>query len=109
LEVQDAADFVGSTSQLLRWATYEELKADKVIVVTEIGLKHQLKKKNPHREYIFPTPREGVGYLFCSQMKSITLEKVYKTLKEEKNEIELPGDVIEKAYLPINRMLEWSS
>ena len=75
-EVQDMADFVGSTSQLLRWATSPELKADKVIVITEIGLKYTLQKTNPNREYIFPTPEEGVGYLLCSQMKSITLEKV---------------------------------
>jgi len=106
--VQDMADFVGSTSQLLRWATSPELKADRVIVVTEIGLKYTLQKRNPDREYIFPTPQEGVGYLLCSQMKSITLEKVYETLKEEKNEVELPEDVLEKAYLPIERMLEWS-
>jgi quinolinate synthase len=97
-EVQDKADFVGSTSQLLKWATSEELKSDKVIVITEIGLKHQLEKKNPNRKYIFPTPQEGVGYLLCSQMKSITLEKIYETLKREKNEIILPEEVIEKAY-----------
>jgi quinolinate synthase len=106
--VQDMADFVGSTSQLLRWATSPDLKADKVIVVTEIGLKYTLQKKNPEREYIFPTPDEGVGYLLCSQMKSITLEKVYETLKGEKNEVKLPKELIEKAYLPIERMLEWS-
>ena len=107
-EVQDRADFVGSTSQLLRWATSPELKADRVIVITEIGLKYTLQKRNPNREYIFPTPDEGVGYLLCSQMKSITLEKVYETLKEEKNEVSLPSEVIEKAYLPIKRMLDWS-
>ena len=108
-EVQDLADFVGSTSQLLRWATSQELKADAVIVVTEIGLKYTLQKVNPDRKYIFPTPEEGVGYLLCSQMKSISLEKVYETLKEEKNEITLPKEVAEKAYTPIKRMLDWSS
>jgi quinolinate synthase len=106
--VQDRADFVGSTSQLLRWGTSEDLNADKVIVITEIGLKYQMVKKNPDREYIFPTPWEGVGYLLCSQMKSITLEKVYETLKEEKNEVNLPAEVMEKAYVPIKRMLDWS-
>ncbi len=108
-KVQDRADFVGSTSQLLRWATSDDLKADRVIVITEIGLKYTLQKKRPDREYIFPTPDEGVGYLLCSQMKSITLEKVYETLKGEKNEITLPAEVMEKAYTPIRRMLDWSS
>ena len=107
-EVQDMADFVGSTSQLLRWATSDTLKSDKVIVVTEIGLKYQMEKKNPSRTYIFPTPQEGVGYLLCAQMKSITLEKLYETLKEEKNELTLPPEVAERAYLPIKRMLDWS-
>ncbi len=107
-EVQDLADFVGSTSQLLRWATSSELEADEVIIVTEIGLKFQMEKKNPSRKYIFPTPEEGVGYLLCAQMKAITLERVYETLKEEKNELKLPERVIKEAYEPIKRMLEWS-
>ncbi len=107
-EVQDMADFVGSTSQLLRWATDPSLKTDEVIVITEIGLKYQMEKRNPNRKYIFPTPDEGVGYLFCSQMKSITLEKVLKSLKEESGEITLPKEVIEKARKPIELMLEWS-
>jgi len=108
-EVQDRADFVGSTSQLLKWATSTDLKADEVIIITEIGLKYQMKKRNPNRKYIFPSPEEGVGYLFCAQMKSITLEKVYETLKREINEITLPKEVIEKARKPIELMLEWSS
>ncbi|HID79396.1 MAG TPA: quinolinate synthase NadA [Aquifex aeolicus] len=107
-EIQDRADFVGSTSQLLRWATSTELKADRVIIITEIGLQYPLQKRNPYRGYIFPTPDEGVGYLFCSQMKIITLEKVYESLKEEKNEVDLPEEVIEKANLSIKRMLDWS-
>jgi len=108
-EVQDMADFVGSTSQLLKWATSPDLKAEEVIIVTEIGLKYQMEKRNPNRKYIFPIPNEGVGYLLCSQMKSITLEKVYETLLKEINEITLPKEVIEKAKKPIELMLEWSS
>ncbi len=107
-EVQDMADFVGSTSQLLKWATSDQLDAQEVIIITEIGLKYQMEKINPKRKYIFPTPEEGVGYLFCAQMKSVSLDKVYETLKEEKNEITLPSEVIEKAYKPIKRMLELS-
>lgn len=107
--VQDRADFVGSTSQLLKWATDPSLEAREIIVITEIGLKYQMEKKNPNRKYIFPTPEEGVGYLLCSQMKAITLEKVYETLKEEKNEIELPQEIVKKAKKPIELMLEWST
>jgi quinolinate synthase len=106
--VQDMADFVGSTSQLLKWGTDKNLKADKVIVVTEIGLKYQMEKLNPDREYIFPTPSEGVGYLLCSQMKAITLEKLYNTLREETNELTLDPATAERAAAPIRKMLEWS-
>ena len=107
-EVQDLADFVGSTSQLLRWGTEENLKTDKVIVITEIGLRYQMEKKYPNRRYIFPTPEEGVGYLLCSQMKAITLEKVYEALRDEKFEIKLSEEISKKAYEPIKRMLDWS-
>ncbi|NPB05578.1 MAG: quinolinate synthase NadA [Aquificae bacterium] len=107
-EVQDAADFVGSTSQLLRWATDPALGADEVVIITEIGLKYQMERRNPSRRYVFPTPEEGTGYLFCPQMKSITLEKVYETLREEKNELTLPEGLVERARRPIELMLEWS-
>jgi quinolinate synthase len=107
-EVQEMADFIGSTSQLLKWATDPNLPADEVIIITEIGLKYQMEKKYPYRKYIFPTPQEGVGFLFCAQMKAITLEKVYLALKEEKYEIRLPKEIIEKARKPIEKMLELS-
>ena len=102
-KVTEMADFVGSTSQIIKYATTCE--ADKVIVITEVGLKHTLKKKNPHKEYIFPESMNYCGTVYCCTMKGITLDKVYETLKNEINEVVLPEDVIEKAKKPIERMI----
>ncbi len=105
-KVIDIADFVGSTSQIIRYAT--SVEADKVIVITEVGLKHTLMKKNPNKEYIFPESMNYCGTVYCCTMKGITLPKLYKTIKEEINEVELPSDIIERARRPIERMLELS-
>ncbi|MCX8076092.1 MAG: quinolinate synthase NadA, partial [Aquificaceae bacterium] len=55
--VIELADFVGSTSQIINYATTCDAK--RVIVITEVGLKHTLMKKNPEKEYIFP---ESMNY-----------------------------------------------
>lgn len=105
-KVIDLADFVGSTSQIIKYAT--SVEADKVIVVTEVGLKYTLMKKNPNKEYIFPENMNYCGTVYCCTMKGITLPKVYETLKNETNEVILPEDIIEKAKRPIERMLALS-
>ncbi len=103
-KVIDMADFVGSTSQIIKYAT--TCNANKVIVITEVGLKHTLKKRNPNREYIFPETMNYCGTVYCCTMKGITLDKVYETLKNEVNEVILPREVIEKARRPIQKMIE---
>ena len=105
-KVIEMADFVGSTSQIIRYATSVEAK--RIIVITEVGLKHTLQKKDPSREYIFPETMNYCGTVYCCTMKGITLPKVYETLKEEINEVTLPQDIIERARRPIERMLELS-
>ncbi len=104
--VIDMADFVGSTSQIINYATTCEAK--KVIVITEVGLKYTLMKKNPNKEYIFPESMNYCGSVYCCTMKGITLPKVYETIENETNEVTLPEDTIEKAKRPIWRMLELS-
>ena len=104
--VIELADFVGSTSQIIKYAT--SVDAKRVIVITEVGLKYTLEKKNPSKEYIFPESMNYCGTVYCCTMKGITLPKVYETLKNEINEVELPEDLIEKARRPIERMLELS-
>ncbi len=103
-KVVELADFVGSTSQILKYAT--TVNAKRVIVITEVGLKYTLQKKNPEKEYIFPESMNYCGTVYCCTMKGITLPKVYETLKNETNEVILPKDIMERARKPIERMLE---
>jgi len=105
-KIIEKADFVGSTSQIINYATTCE--AQKVIVITEVGLKHTLMKRNPNKEYIFPESMNYCGTVYCCTMKAITLPLVYKTLKEEINEVVLPEDIIERARRPLDRMLSLS-
>jgi len=100
------ADFIGSTSQIIRYAT--SVDADEVIVITEVGLKYTLQKRNPNKEYIFPESMNYCGTVYCCTMKGITLPKVYETIKNEVNEVLLPEDLMEKARRPIERMLQLS-
>jgi quinolinate synthase len=105
-KVIEMADFVGSTSQIINYAT--TCDSDRVIVITEVGLKHTLIKKNPNKEYIFPQSMNYCGTVYCCTMKAITLPLVYKTLKEELNEVVLDEEIIAKARRPLERMLELS-
>ncbi|NPB08290.1 MAG: quinolinate synthase NadA [Aquificae bacterium] len=105
-KVIDLADFVGSTSQIIRYATSVEAK--RVIIITEVGLKYTLEKINPEKEYIFPQSMNYCGTVYCCTMKGITLPKVYETLKNEINEVILPEDIMERARRPIERMLAMS-
>ena len=105
-KVIEMADFVGSTSQIIKYATSVEAK--RVIVITEVGLKYTLMKKNPDKEYIFPESMNYCGTVYCCTMKGITLPKVYETLRDETNEVLLPEEIIERARRPIERMLQLS-
>jgi len=88
-----------STSGMIRNAKESQYK--KFIVVTETGILYPLKKANPDKEFI-PADENAV----CKYMKMITLEKVYDSLKNLKYEVVLSEETIEKAYVPIKRMLE---
>jgi quinolinate synthase len=105
-KVIQIADFVGSTSQIINYATTCDAK--RVIVITEVGLKYTLMKRNSQKEYIFPESMNYCGSVYCCTMKAITLPKVYETLKNELNEVVLPEDIIERAKRPLLRMLELS-
>ncbi|RUM49218.1 MAG: quinolinate synthase [Hydrogenothermus sp.] len=102
-ETVKIADFVGSTSQIIEFATTCDAK--NVIIGTEVGLKHWLEKVNPNKNYIFPVNADYCGTVHCCDMKKNTLEKIRDVLLEETNEIILPEDIIEKARIPLDRML----
>lgn len=106
-KVLDISDFIGSTSQLLRFV--KENPAKKFIVATEVGIIHQMKKACPDKIFIPAPPQDSTcACSECPHMKKNTLEKLYLCMLEQQPEITLPDEIIEKAYIPIKRMLDLS-
>lgn len=104
--VLELADFVGSTSALLKFTSTDN--SMKYIVATESGILHQMYKQNPEKEFIIVPSDETCSCNDCPHMKKITLEKILMVLEKESNEIILPDRVMKEAIKPINRMLELS-
>jgi quinolinate synthase len=98
-KVTEQADFVGSTSQLLRFVEHSDAKC--FIVGTEEGILHQMRKKAPDKDFLLPDPRP-----VCDQMKMITLERVYTSLKEDIYPVTVEETIRVKAEQAIRRMLE---
>lgn len=100
------ADYVGSTSAMINFVKKSDNK--KFLVATESGIVHQLKKDNPNKEFIVVTQDESCSCNDCQYMKLNTIDKVLTSLEEEKFEILLEEDLIEKAKKPIIKMLDIS-
>jgi quinolinate synthase len=101
------ARFIGSTTALLDYV--QKSPSRKFIVATESGIFHQMKKVCPEKVFIAAPPVDSTcGCNDCSFMKLNTLQKVYLCMKYEKPEIILSREIIEKARLPILRMLDLS-
>lgn len=101
------AKFIGSTTALLGYV--QKSASQKFIVATESGILHQMVKSCPEKIFIpAPSVDSTCGCNDCSYMKLNSLQKLYICLKHEQPEIILPEDVIQKARLPIQRMLEIS-
>ena len=101
------ADFIGSTTGLLKYSQTSEAK--KFIVATESGILHQMKKNCPDKVFIpAPSIDSTCGCNDCSYMKLNTMEKLYLCLEHEQPELNLSAELIEKAKKPILKMLEIS-
>ncbi|HEY3389196.1 MAG TPA: quinolinate synthase NadA, partial [Prolixibacteraceae bacterium] len=101
------ADFIGSTTALLNYVS--KSNAAEFIVATESGILHQMQKACPEKSFIpAPSIDSTCGCNDCSYMKLNTMQKLYLALKYERPEIVLEPAIIEKAKLPILRMLELS-
>jgi quinolinate synthase len=98
-EMRKAADFVGSTSKMCRYA--RDCSAITFIVGTEEGLLHRLRKENPGKQFI--VAYEGA---VCPNMKLTTLDRLYVSLKEEKYLVRVPVHVAKKARVALERMFE---
>ncbi len=98
-EVIAAADEVLSTGGLCRYANKSEVK--EIIVGTEIGIIHRLKKENPAKRFI-PASEQAI----CPRMKLITLEKILWSLEEMAPEVRVPEEIRLKAKACVDKMLE---
>lgn len=98
-EVVELADEVASTGGICRYAARPDVQ--ELIVGTEMGIIHRLKKENPGKKFI-PISEQAV----CPRMKLITLENILWALEELAPEVRVPEEVRLKAKRAVDRMLE---
>jgi quinolinate synthase len=103
--VRMLADEVCSTEKMVAFC--KNSSANEIIVVTEAGMLHRLKKEIPSKAFI-PGPTENCFCGECRYMKKNTLEKAYDALLNMEPEIHLPEAIRNRAELPILRMLDLS-
>lgn len=106
-----AADVVGSTAVLLKYAT--EHPDNTYIVATESGILHEMQRACPNTTFLPVPPEVSEGKLGCScneceYMKLSTLKKMYNALKYEWPTVDVPEAVAREAVKPIERMLALS-
>jgi quinolinate synthase len=104
--ILNRADFIGSTSKLLKFV--EEDDAITYIVVTEPGIIHQMGKLAPQKTFIPAPPDKNCNCNECPYMRLNTLEKLYLCMKKKTPQINMDRELIGKAKIPIERMLEMS-
>lgn len=98
-EVRQLADAVLSTGGICRFAA--ETDTDTIIVGTEIGMLHRLRKENPGKN-ILPATEQAI----CPNMKLIGLEDVVRSLRDMVHEVTVPLELRKRAAEPVRRMLE---
>ena len=102
----DLADFIGSTSGLLRRA--EASRAQSFIVLTEPGILHQMRLKVPNKQFFEVPGADGCSCNACPYMRLNTLEKLWQCLERMEPEINMDEELRLKALAPIERMLAMS-
>lgn len=99
VEVTAMADYIGSTSGIIQYASGSEKK--EWIIGTEVGVRYELEKRNPDNQFYFPKTEP-----VCTDMKLITLEKILHVLKTEENQASVISGQAEAAKQTLDRMLE---
>jgi quinolinate synthase len=113
-EVRDLADAICSTEKMISFCKTDPAK--RFIIVTESGIIHRMQKECPGKEFlcapvfdVMRMPTDNCRCSECKYMKLNTLEKVRDCMKKLAPRIELPEDILRRARLPIERMLEISA
>jgi quinolinate synthase len=95
-DVIKASDFAGSTGGMIKYVKDNQPK--KVMMVTECSMSDNIQVENPNVEFIRPCN-------LCPHMKKITLPKILACLENETGEIIMDRETIEKARIPVERMV----
>lgn len=98
-EILALADFIGSTSEIIDFATANE--ANEFIIGTELGVLYELKQKNPNKKFYSTGATQC-----CTNMKKISLEKIIHVLETGEHAVEVEDELRIASNLPLNRMLE---
>jgi quinolinate synthase len=113
-EVRELADSVCSTEKMITFCKNNPAK--QFIIVTESGIIHRMQKECPGKEFIcapvfdaLRAPTDNCRCSECKFMKMNTLEKVRDCMKKLSPRVELPVEILRRARLPIERMLEISA
>ncbi len=99
LDVLELADYIGSTSGIIDYATKSDKK--EFIISTELGVLYQLKQKNPDKTFF-----SAGGVQICPNMKKVTLEKVRDCLRDGTGVVEVDEKTREGSLQALSRMLE---
>lgn len=97
-EVREVADFIGSTSQIIKHAG--ESDHTSFIIGTEEGILHPLQKHYPDKTFYMLT-----DHFSCYNMKKTTLQHLLQSLETGTHEVEIDNDLMNKARKPLMRML----
>jgi quinolinate synthase len=100
------ADYIGSTTQLLKYT--QDSGFNEFIVATEAGILHQMQIASPDKTFIPAPPDNACACNDCPHMKLNTLEKLYLCLKYEQPEILMNEELRLAAKKPIDKMLQLS-
>jgi quinolinate synthase len=104
--VLNVADFIGSTTEILKYSSTDT--ADQYIVATETGILHQMQINSPNKTFIPAPPTNNCACNDCPHMKLNTLEKIYLALKYELPELTMDESLRIAAKKPMDRMMEIS-
>jgi quinolinate synthase len=102
LSVLNLATFIGSTSALIEYCA--KSPAREFIVMTESGVNYSLVRDSPNKKFYY-VANENCNCSECPYMKLNTLEKLRDALETLEPRVELPLDMMERARVPIERML----
>ena len=97
-DVRQLADFIGSTSQIIRHVGESDKKT--FIIATELGVCHTIRQHHPDRTIV-----EITRLADCPNMKLNTLEKILWSLEDMQHEVLVPEETAGPARAAIERML----